>query len=61
MSWVSRQDDSARAFIFFGDRVLAGALQQQGRSRSLLEDAHAYDEVLDLAERIGVSLVSGKA
>jgi hypothetical protein len=58
--WVSRQDDSARAFVFFGDRVPDGALRQRGDSRSLLEDADAYDEVLDLAERIGVSIVSGK-
>jgi hypothetical protein len=29
-------------------------------SRSLLEDADAYEEVLDLAERIGVSIVAGK-
>lgn len=58
--WVSRQDDSARAFVFFGDRVPDGALRQRGDSRGLLEDADAYDEVLDLAERIGVSIVSGK-
>jgi hypothetical protein len=60
LSWVSRQDDSARAFVFFGDRVPTGALRQRGDSRSLLEDADAYAEVLDLAERIGVSIVSGK-
>lgn len=60
LSWVSRQDDSARAFVFFGDRVPAGALQQRGDSRSLLQDADAYSEVLDLAERIGVSIVPGK-
>lgn len=60
LSWVSRQDDSARAFVFFGDRVPEGALQQRGDSRSLLQDAEAYSEVLDLAERIGVSIVPGK-
>jgi hypothetical protein len=60
LSWVSRQDDSARAFVFFGDRVPAGIFRQQGRSRSLLEDIDAYDEVLNLADRIGVSIVSGK-
>jgi hypothetical protein len=61
LSWVSRQDDSARAFVFFGDRVPAGALRQRGDSRSLVQDADAYSEVLDLAERIGVSIVPGKA
>lgn len=29
LSWVSRQDDSARAFVRFGDRVPARALRQQ--------------------------------
>jgi hypothetical protein len=61
LSWVSRQDDSARAFVLFGDRISAGALRQRGHSRNILEDAEAYDEVLDLADRIGVSIVSGKA
>lgn len=61
MSWVSRQDDSARAFVLFGDRIEDGVLQQKGKSRSLVEDADAYIEVLDLAERIGVDIVPGKS
>jgi hypothetical protein len=61
LSWISRQDDSARAYVLFGDRIPAGVLQQQGTSCSLLEDAGAYDEVLDLADRIGVSIVAGKS
>jgi hypothetical protein len=61
LSWVSRQDDSARAFVFFGDRIPDGALRQHQGPRSLLDDEHAYDAVLDLAERIGVSIVPGKA
>ncbi|MGY2172269.1 RES family NAD+ phosphorylase [Pseudomonas gingeri] len=60
LSWVSRQDDSARALMLFGDRVPVGLLQPLGDSRSLLEDADAYDTVLDLAERIGVSVVAGR-
>lgn len=59
LCWVSRQDDSARAFLFFGDRLHAGALQKHGDSRGLLEDTGTYDAVLDLAERIGVSVVAG--
>lgn len=59
LSWVSRQDDSARAVMIFGDRIPDGALRPQGASRSLLDDGGTYDAVLDLAERIGVSVVSG--
>lgn len=60
LSWVSRQDDSARAVVLFGDRIPDGALLPEGESRSLLDDADAYDAVLDLADRIGVNLVSGR-
>jgi hypothetical protein len=60
LSWVSRQDDSACAVVLFGDRIPAGALRPEALSRSLLDDAEAYDVVLDLAERIGVNIVSGK-
>ena len=60
LSWVSRQDDSARAVVLFGDRIPQGALKPQGESRSLVDDGNAYDTVLDLAERIGVHIVPGK-
>jgi hypothetical protein len=60
LSWISRQDDSARAFVLFGDRVPDGALVQQGESRSLHEDVATYEAVLDLAERIGVYIVPGR-
>jgi hypothetical protein len=60
LSWVSRQDDSARAVVLFGDRISGGALRPEGESRSLLEDPDAYDTVLDLADRIGVYIVPGK-
>ncbi|WP_040065064.1 RES domain-containing protein [Pseudomonas batumici] len=59
VSWVSRQDDSARAVMLFGDRIPDGALRQQGTSRSLLQDEDTYAEVLALAERIGVDIVPG--
>ena len=61
LSWVSRQDDSARAVMLFGDRIPDGTLEAQGESRSLIEDGSTYDEVLDLAERIGVAIVSGRS
>lgn len=59
LSWISRQDDSARAVVLFGDRTPQGALQQQGSSRSLVNDGGAYDEVLNLAARLGVLIVPG--
>ncbi|BEO41811.1 hypothetical protein SMQE13_11620 [Serratia marcescens] len=61
LSWISRQDDTARAMVFFGDRIPEQALSPQGDSRSLLDDIEAYDEVLDLAEQLGVQIVQGKA
>jgi len=60
LSWISRQDDSARAMVLFGDRISAGTLHQDGNSRSLVDDAGAYDEVLGLARRLGVLVVLGK-
>lgn len=60
LSWISRQDDSARAVMLFGDRIPKGALQQVGDSRSLLTDERGYAQLLDLADRIGVDLVPGK-
>lgn len=61
LSWVSRQDDSARAVVLFGDRIPDGALRPQSASRSLVDDGNAYDAVLDLAERIGVHIVPSKS
>jgi hypothetical protein len=60
MSWVSRQDDTARAVILFGDRIPDGTLQPDGHARSLLSDSETYDAVLDLADRIGVNILPGK-
>ncbi|WP_253074159.1 RES family NAD+ phosphorylase [Pseudomonas brassicacearum] len=59
--WVSRQDDSARAVVLFGDRIPDGALHPQGASRSLTGDSNVFDVVLNLAERIGVIIIAGKS
>ena len=61
LSWVSRQDDSARAVVLFGDRIAEGALQAGDGSQSLTDDPGTYDAVLDLADRIGVSMIPGKS
>lgn len=60
LSWVSRQDDSARAVVLFGDRIPGGTLRAEGVARSLLDDNDAYEALLGLAERIGVNVVPGK-
>ncbi|MGJ3290470.1 RES family NAD+ phosphorylase [Klebsiella sp. PL-2018] len=60
MSWVSRQDDTARAMILFGDRISPESLCQTGESLSLVNDPTTYDDVLDLAERLDVLIVPGK-
>lgn len=59
LSWVSRQDDSARAVMLFGDRVPEGAIRSHGTPAGLIDSAEVYDAVLALAERIGVFIVSG--
>jgi hypothetical protein len=57
LTWMSRQDDSSRAIMLFGDRVKKGALSQVGSSRHLLDDDKAYQEVQDLAGLLGVRVV----
>ena len=59
--WVSRQDDTSRAVMLFGDRIPKGALRPQGQPRSLTEDGNTYDASLDLADRIGVVIIPGKS
>lgn len=61
LSWVSRQDDSARAVMLFGDRIPEGVLRAHGESLGLTEDAGTYDAVLDLADRIGVAIIPGSS
>ena len=60
LCWTSRQDDSAQAVMLFGDRIAPDVLRQTAPSRSLLKDVDAYDDVLNLAEQIGVNIVPGK-
>jgi RES domain-containing protein len=57
LSWVSRRDDTSRAFVLFGDRVPADALSQVGDSKGLVSDEQTFEAMLELAEDIGLSLV----
>ena len=61
LCWTSRQDDSAMAVMLFGDRIGAGVLAPKGLSRSLVDDAAAFMEILALADMIGVRVVAGRA
>lgn len=58
LRWVSRQDDTAMAMVLFGDRIEAASFVQQGASRDLIANEAAYGELMDLANHIGVLLVS---
>lgn len=60
LTWISRQDDSARAVMLFGNRMTPQSLGQIGESLSLINDGATYDDVLDLAERLDVLIVPGK-
>jgi hypothetical protein len=57
LRWTSRQDDQAHAVALFGTRVKPSDLGLDGSSESLLVDGHAHPSVIELAARIGVTLV----
>lgn len=57
LRWISRQDDQAHAVMLFGTRVRPSDLGCSGASESLLLDGHAQEPVIDLATRVGVTLV----
>lgn len=61
LCWISRQDDSARAVVLFGDRIADGVLEAGAPTRSLAADPAAYGELLALAEQIGVDIVPGSS
>jgi len=60
LAWISRQDDTARAMMLFGDRIASESFCQTGDSLSLVDDFATYDDVLDLAARLDVLIVPGK-
>lgn len=58
--WTSRRDDSAQAYMLFGDRVPADALRVASDSLSLRHHLPTWEAVLALAERLGVCLAPGQ-
>lgn len=57
LRWTSRQDDQAHAVMLFGTRLSPYNLGWDGLPEGLLPDGHAYPPVIDLAARIGITLV----
>lgn len=57
LRWTSRQHDRALAIVLFGTRVSSRALRIKAPSRSLIENGDPILPVIDLATRIGVTLV----
>lgn len=60
LCWVSRQDDRARAVVLFGDRASSADLKRHAASVRILSDPDVYADLIELADRIGVQIVSGK-
>jgi hypothetical protein len=57
LRWTSRQDDSAQAVMLFGTRANSRGLVVNGPSMRLLAGDLASAAVIDLAMRLGVTLV----
>lgn len=57
LRWTSRQDDSSQAVMLFGTRANSKDLVVSGPSTPLLAGDLASASVIDLAMRIGVTLV----
>lgn len=55
LTWVSRQDDTARVVVLFGDRVGLDHLGPQGPSLDLLEDDTTFSALLDLLDILDAS------
>lgn len=58
LSWISRQDDTCRAYMFFGDRVPTGAFHVRVASEPLFARGTPIMPVYELAIRLGVNIVS---
>lgn len=55
--WTSRRDDDAKAVVLFGDRIREQAFQVKTDRESLVGERR--DELLRLAEHIGIDMVVG--
>lgn len=57
--WVSRQDDNSKVMVLFGDRVANEQLTLIN-TRHDLTMGDSYRQVLDLANRLGITIAPGK-
>lgn len=57
LSWISRQDDQARAFVFFESRLPATPFVATPH-KSLTGDITTYSALLDLADLIGLDIIA---
>lgn len=58
LSWVSRKDDTNRAFVLFGDRIRAHAIcAVAGSTKGLVSNDDIYEQILELADEIDVKIV----
>jgi RES domain len=57
LSWTSRRHDHEQAVMLFGGRLNPSDLEISGPSIPLLEDSNAAVPVIDLATRLGATLV----
>jgi hypothetical protein len=58
LCWTSRQHDSAKAIILFGDRVDESSLAPEGAPEPLISGGFLIDSVITLADRLGVTIIS---
>jgi hypothetical protein len=56
--WTSRQDDTARAVVMFGDRLAESAFKVEVDREPLCQAEH-LDALLELAEHIGIEQLFG--
>jgi hypothetical protein len=57
LSWISRQDDRARALVLFGDRIGETVLMQTAGPLDLTGNLDVYSDLLQLADRIDTKIV----
>ncbi|TPG52268.1 RES domain-containing protein [Sphingomonas glacialis] len=56
LSWISRQDDRARAIMLFGDRMPPDPLLCVAPSQDIISDPATFSLLVDLADTIGVKI-----
>ncbi len=58
MMWVSRQFDTSKAIVLFGDRVVESVLRDEDNTE-LLYRGRGFRRVLEAAELAGITIIEG--